>query len=115
MSTFEIVRGVEGDCLVLDDTRICGPKPWGGGHVINTFRTDGIYEVIDKDEYRKMLAENVKLRKLVDILCFCMQVHKQCDDCKLNGAKGELGLGHDPLLACDGLHEMLKELGIEVD
>lgn len=59
--------------------------------------------------------ENAKLRELVDILCFCMQVHKRCDDCKLNGAKGELGLGHDPLLACDGLHEMLKELGIEVD
>lgn len=60
-------------------------------------------------------TENAKLRELVDILCFCMQIHKRCDDCKLNGAKGELGLGHDPLLACDGLHEMLKELGIEVD
>lgn len=59
--------------------------------------------------------ENAKLQELVDILCFCMQIHKRCDDCKLNGAKGELGLGHDPLLACDGLHEMLKELGIEVD
>ena len=59
-------------------------------------------------------TENAKLRELVDILCFCMQIHKRCDDCKLNGAKGELGLGHDPLLACDGLHEMLKELGIEV-
>ena len=66
-------------------------------------------------EYSRLCHENDKLRELVDILCFCMQVHKRCDDCKLNGAKGELGLGHDPLLACDGLHEMLKELGIEVD
>jgi len=65
--------------------------------------------------YVEAEAENDKLRELVDILCFCMQIHKRCDDCKLNGAKGELGLGHDPLLACDGLHEMLKELGIEVD
>ena len=64
--------------------------------------------------YVEAEAENAKLRELVDILCFCMQIHKRCDDCKLNGAKGELGLGHDPLLACDGLHEMLKELGIEV-
>ena len=64
MSTFEIVRGIEGDCLVLDGTRICGPKPWGGGRTINTFRTDGIYEAIDKDEYRKLMAENAKLREL---------------------------------------------------
>lgn len=67
------------------------------------------------DKTLELGAENAKLRELVDILCFCMQVHKRCDDCKLNGAKGELGLGHDPLLACDGLHEMLKELGIKVD
>lgn len=53
-----------------------------------------------------------KLRELASILCFCMQIHKQCDDCKLNGAKGDMA--HDPLLACDGLHEMLRELGIEV-
>lgn len=66
------------------------------------------------DKTLELGAENAKLRELVDILCFCMQIHKRCDDCKLNGAKGELGLGHDPLLACDGLHEMLKELGIEV-
>lgn len=66
-------------------------------------------------EYARLCHENDKLRELVDILCFCMQIRKRCDDCKLNGAKGELGLGHDPLLACDGLHEMLKELGIEVD
>lgn len=57
--------------------------------------------------------ENAKLRELASILCFCMQVHKQCDDCKLNGAKGELV--HDPLCACDGLHEILRELGIEVN
>ena len=68
----------------------------------------------DAENARMIMGENAKLRELVDILCFCMQIHKRCDDCKLNGAKGELGLGHDPLLACDGLHEMLKELGIEV-
>ena len=72
MSTFEIVRGVEGDCLVLDNTRICGPKPWGGGHVIKTFHTDGVYEVIDKDEYRKLQAENAKLRELVEDMYACI-------------------------------------------
>ena len=61
---------------------------------------------------RKLLDENAKLRGLASILCFCMQVHTQCDDCKLNGAKGEFA--HDPLCACDGLHEILRELEIEV-
>jgi len=65
------------------------------------------------DYVGKLEVENAKLRELVEILCFCMQIHKQCDDCKLNGAKGELV--HDPLCACDGLHEILRELGIEVD
>ena len=63
-------------------------------------------------EYKRVRDENDKLRKLASILCFCMQIHKQCDDCKLNGAKGEIA--HGPLLACDGLHEMLRELEIEV-
>ena len=65
MSTFEIVKGVDGDCLVLDGTRICGPKPWGGGRIIDTFRTDGIYEVIDKDEYHKLRDENERLQSVV--------------------------------------------------
>lgn len=63
-------------------------------------------------EYKRVRDENEKLRELASILCFCMQVHKLCDDCKLNGAKGDMA--HDPLLACDGLHAMLRELGIEV-
>lgn len=66
MSTFEIVRGVEGDCLVLDGTRICGPKPWGGGRVIKTFSTDGIYEVIDRYKYRKLIDENARLLQEIE-------------------------------------------------
>jgi hypothetical protein len=57
-------------------------------------------------------AENAKLRNLAHILCHCMQIHAECDDCRLNGAKGELAF--DPLCACDGLHELLRETGIEV-
>ena len=64
MSTFEIVRGVEGHCLVLDGTRICGPKPWGGGRIVRTFRTDGIYEAISKKELERLKAENAELRRL---------------------------------------------------
>lgn len=64
-------------------------------------------------EYKRVRDENDKLRELADILCFCMQIHTRCDDCKLNGAKGDLA--HDPLLACKGLHKMLRELEIEAD
>ncbi len=34
----EIVGGVEGDCLVVNNYRIAGPKPWGGGRSVKTFR-----------------------------------------------------------------------------
>lgn len=63
-------------------------------------------------EDAKGRGENAKLRNLVHILCHCMQIHSECDDCRLNGAKGKLAF--DPLCACDGLHELLRELGIEV-
>ena len=65
MSTFEVVCGAEGDCLLLDDTRICGPKPWGGGTVTKTFHTDEAYSVVPKDELDRLKAENAKLRELV--------------------------------------------------
>lgn len=58
-------------------------------------------------------SENAKLRELAHILCHCMQINANCDDCRLNGAKGEIA--HDQLAACDSLHELLRELGIEVD
>lgn len=32
------VDGVEGKCVYLHQFRICGPKPWGGGQVIATFK-----------------------------------------------------------------------------
>lgn len=43
MSTFEVIRGPEGCCLALDDVRIAGPKPWGGGRVIHSWDTDEKY------------------------------------------------------------------------
>lgn len=58
-------------------------------------------------------AENAKLRKLAAILCHCMQIKALCDDCCIDGHKGELA--RDPLCACDGLHRMLRELGVEVN
>lgn len=73
---------------------------------------DGINRRWLCDKVASLEAESAGLRELASILCFCMQIHKQCDDCKLNGAKGELA--RDPLCACRELHAMLRELGIEV-
>jgi hypothetical protein len=61
----------------------------------------------------RLEVENARLHKLVHILCFCMQDHNDCDDCVLNGAKGELAF--DPLCTCDGLHKLLREVGVEVE
>lgn len=50
MSRFEVIRGVEGCCLALDDTRIAGPKPWGGGTVIHAWETDKEYKAVETCE-----------------------------------------------------------------
>ena len=37
--TIELVNGVEGNSIYLNDTRICGSKPWGGGSLIKQWTT----------------------------------------------------------------------------
>jgi hypothetical protein len=37
--TIEVVSGVEGLCLSINNTRVAGPKPWGGGRVIMSWKT----------------------------------------------------------------------------
>lgn len=37
--TIKCVSGVEGKSLYLNDTRIAGPKPWGGGHILWEMKT----------------------------------------------------------------------------
>ena len=32
--TVEVIQGPEGRCLSVDDRRVAGPKPWGGGSVL---------------------------------------------------------------------------------
>jgi len=36
--TIEVIKGVDGNCLSINDERVSGPKPWGGGKVTNTFK-----------------------------------------------------------------------------
>ena len=35
-----VVRGAEGMALYIDGKRVAGPKPWGGGSTIYTFKAD---------------------------------------------------------------------------
>lgn len=39
-STLKLIQGVEGNSLYLNDYRIAGPKPWGGGQVLKTWDVD---------------------------------------------------------------------------
>lgn len=36
--TLEIIGGVEGDCIALNNYRLAGPKPWGGGAVKKSWK-----------------------------------------------------------------------------
>ena len=48
----EQVHGCEGDCLVMDENRVAGPKPWGGGRVVKKWLLD-----------RRQVEEIVKICK----------------------------------------------------
>lgn len=64
-------------------------------------------------EYMGALAQNEMLRELVRILYYCGLPWKDCDKCAMNGA--EMHVSIDELQFCDGMHDRLYELGIEVE
>jgi hypothetical protein len=37
----EVIGGVEGPCLAINNYRVAGPKPWGGGTVQRKWRAKG--------------------------------------------------------------------------
>ncbi len=39
----EVITGPEGQCLSINDIRVAGPKPWGGGVVSMTWNIDDKY------------------------------------------------------------------------
>lgn len=70
----------------------------------------GAFRECDASDFE---ADNAKLRELVRTMAYCMQDPKDCDKCSMNGARMRLEI--DPLFACDGLYDKLRELGIEVN
>ena len=67
---FEVVRGVAGPCLVIDELRLAGPKPWGGGTAILSFNVD--------DSRIPRIAE---LEKRIDHLVKAIEEAPHHDDC----------------------------------
>ena len=52
----EVIRGVEGDALSINDYRVAGPKPWGGGTIIKKWSV----EIIDLQKAIPDLIEILK-------------------------------------------------------
>jgi hypothetical protein len=79
MSTFEVIRGVEGCCLALDDTRIAGPKPWGGGTVIHAWETAKEYKAVDvNSRHYKLFGTPERAAQLITDNCKYLSYCGQC-------------------------------------
>ena len=61
----DLVWGCEGNCLVMEDYRIAGPKPWGGGRTIQKFHTSISFLSVDSVTVRTCLKEKV----LAEFVC----------------------------------------------
>lgn len=62
--TVELINGVEGQCVGINDYRICGPKPWGGGSVAQSWTTDKnevLRAFLTPDEKHAWLADDLEV------------------------------------------------------
>lgn len=71
----------------------------------------GAHEDVWFYRFDGLRAENAKLRELVHTIFYCMQQERDCDGCAMNGAEGAI----TEHVGCDGLREVLRELGIEAE
>ena len=88
MSRFEIIRGIEGCCLALDDTRIAGPKPWGGGSVIHAWETDKEYKAVNTQSlwYKLFGTPERATRTMITAHNVCETTQSCYPNCPLNAA-----------------------------
>ena len=98
MSKFEVISGVEGCCLALDDARIAGPKPWGGGTVIHVWETGETYKATDAHSRWHELfgTPEMAARTLIDICDNCGQ--NECSGCQVYELTSGGDFGYDTLL-----------------
>lgn len=60
----ELINGVEGQCVAVNDYRICGPKPYGGGSVAKSWTTDKndiLRAFLTPDEKHAWLADGLQV------------------------------------------------------
>lgn len=63
-------------------------------------------------DLQEALAENAKLRELVEILVHCMDDADGCDTCPVNGNPYDV---RSEWAACDSLRELLNDVGVMVE
>lgn len=73
----EVVAGAEGPCLSVNDTRVAGPKPWGGGKVTHKWQADPS-RLIDAIPEAKVLADALEASME---RCRCGSGDPMCDVC----------------------------------
>lgn len=58
----EMIEGAEGNCICINNYRVAGPKPWGGGKVIKSWNTkaDDIMKSIEVFEIFKDCQKYIK-------------------------------------------------------
>jgi len=90
MSKFEVISGVEGCCLALDDTRIAGPKPWGGGTVIHAWETDKEYKAVDtQSRWFQLFGTPERAAQTMALQCFGA-ASEACNTCVFDECDGKL-------------------------
>jgi len=53
----EIVSGCEGNSVYINDYRLAGPKPWGGGKVLTSVKANLLYLIPDMERCLNDLKE----------------------------------------------------------
>ena len=103
MSVFEVVRGVEGCCLVVDDVRIAGPKPWGGGTVIHTFETSKEYKATNtRSRWYGLFGTPEKAANILALGCMGAP-ENVCDSCVFRECDGKLR-------RCGSIHSIAMQM-----
>ena len=71
-----IVSGCEGEALYINDYRVSGPKPWGGGRVVKCFETtkNDILKSLDLPTYQELQVLKAQLAEYKELLKECLPI-----------------------------------------